>query len=159
MKRSLLLMPCLLLSIAAFSPVALADDQTPMREIRATAFDEQRASIIEGFADGERYAEIKSDDKTKVLAALDRMSQTLAPGKSIESLSPEAKVAIYNDQEVINTILTDAQEASREVCKRNRTVNSRLKSSECHTVAEWERRRERARELAEKNKRFGGGDR
>lgn len=157
MKRSLLLLPCLLLSSLVLSPVARADDQTPMREISATGFDEQRSSIVSGFADGERYAEIKSDDKTKVLAALDRMQQTLGPGTSIESLSPDAKVALYNDQEVINTILTDAQEASREVCKRNRTVNSRLKSSECHTVAEWERRRERARELAEKNKRYNGG--
>lgn len=145
MKCSLLLFPGLLLAASAF-----AADQMPMREIQATAFDEQRAAIVGGFADGERYAEIEPEQKTKVLAALDRMEQVLGPAGSIERLSPEAKVALYNDQEVINTILTDAQEASREVCKRNRTVNSRLKNSECHTVAEWERRRERAREMAER---------
>lgn len=149
MKRLLLLLPGLLLATTV-----LAADKMPMREIQPSGFDQQRNAIVDGFASGERYAEIDAEQKVKVLAALDRMQQILGPSTTIEQLAPEAKVALYNDQEIVNTILTDAQEASREVCKRNRTVNSRLKASECHTVAEWERRRERARDLAEKNKRY-----
>lgn len=139
---------CLVASIGAQA----AD--VPMKEVQANGFEDQRAAIVAGFADGERYAEIDKDQRAEVMSALDRMQDLLGPATEIGQLSPEAKVALYNDQEIVNNILTDAQAASREVCKRHRTVNSRLKASECHTVAEWERRRDRARELTEKNKRI-----
>ena len=145
MRREILAGVCLVL----LSVGAQAAD-VPMAEIRANGFEEQRAAIIAGFASGERYSEIDDEQRADVLGALDRMQGLLDPSTSIDQLPVEAKVAIYNDQEIINTILTDAQAASREVCKRHRTVHSRLKTSECHTVAEWERRREAGRELAER---------
>lgn len=126
----------------------------PMKEVQANAFEEQRAAIVAGFEPGERYSEIDKAQRTEVMDALDRMQDLLGPATSIQELAPEAKVALYNDQEIVNNILTDAQAASREVCKRHRTVNSRLSTNECHTVAEWERRRERARELVRFSKSF-----
>ena len=141
------------MSMTASMSVQAAKD-VPMAEVQANGFEDQRADIVAGFADGERYAEISKEQRAEVMGALDRMQDLLGPATSIGQLSPEAKVALYNDQEIVNTILTKAQAASREVCKRHRTVNSRLATNECHTVAEWERRRERARDLAEKNKRY-----
>ena len=144
-RLKILAVMCLVLSSVG---VQAAD--VPMAEVRANGFEEQRAAIIAGFASGERYSEIEDEQRAEVMGALDRMQDLLGPSTSIDQLKPEVKVAIYNDQEIINTILTKAQAASREVCKRHRTVNSRLKTSECHTVAEWERRREAGRELAER---------
>ena len=131
-----------------------ASKDVPMAEVQASGFEDQRAAIVAGFADGERYAEISKEQRVEVMDALDRMQDVLGPATSVQQLSPEAKVALYNDQEIVNTILTKAQRASREVCKRHRTVNSRLSTNECHTVAEWERRRERAQELARFRKSF-----
>ena len=122
----------------------------PMKEVQANGFEAQRAEIVAGFAQGERYGEIGKEQRIEVMDALDRMQALLGPSTAIEQLSPDAKVALYNDQEIVNNILTDAQAASREVCKHHRTVYSRMKKSECHTVAEWERRREAGRELAER---------
>lgn len=142
--------PAFLLLGLLLATSATAADKMPMREVQASAFDEQRSAIVEGFADGGRYSEIDAEQKVEVMAALDRMQQLLGPNTSVEQLKPDAKVALYNDQGIVNNILTAAQSASREVCKRNRSVNSRLKASECHTVAEWERRRNRDRELADR---------
>lgn len=122
----------------------------PMKEVQAGEFEAQRAAIMAGFADGERYAEIGKEQRVEVMEALDRMQGALGPATSVQQLTPEAKVSLYNDQEIVNNILTEAQAASREVCKRHRTVNSRLKASECHTAAEWERRRDAGREMAER---------
>ena len=138
---------CMLLSFGAH---AAKPSDVPMEEVKANGFAEQRAAIIAGFAPGERYSEIDDKQRAEVMGALDRMQTHLAPATSIDQLKPEIKVAVYNDQEIINTILTKAQAASREVCKRHRTVYSRMKTSECHTVAEWDRRREAGRELAER---------
>ena len=139
---------CLLASMTAQAT------DVPMAKVEANAFEDQRAAIVAGFADGERYAEIDKTQREEVMGALDRMQELLGSSSSVNELSQEARVALYNDQEIVNNILTDAQAASREVCKRHRSVNSRISTNECHTVAEWERRRERARELARLNKRF-----
>ena len=148
MRSMILAGMCLVASMATQA----AD--VPMKEVQAHAFEDQRAAIVTGFGTGEKYSEISKEHRGEVMDALDRMQDLLGPATSIQQLAPEAKVALYNDQEIVNNILTDAQAASREVCKRHRTVNSRLSTNECHTVAEWERRRERARELVRLNKRF-----
>ena len=130
--------------------------ESPGKEVAANGFAAQRAAIVAGFDEGGRYAEIGAEERMQVLAALDRMQALLDPSTPVDRLSSGNKVALYNDQEIVNTILTQAQEASREVCEHHRTVNSRLKKSECHTVAEWERRREAGRELAERARGTAG---
>lgn len=132
---------CSLVSVCATA-------EEPAKKAGGGVFAEQRAAIVAGFEPGGLYSEIKGDQRVEVLGALDRMETVLSRGTPIDKLPPGTKLALYNDQEIINTILTDAQEASREVCKRVRAVESRLKINECHTVAEWERRTEAGRELA-----------
>lgn len=154
MKR--LMTACLLLALAGSAPTLLArkkDEGTPMPAVDASAFDAQRKDIVHGFGDGERYAEISSDDKTKVLASLDRMDALLGDSTSIDALRSDDKVALYNEQETVNTILTKAQQDSREVCKRSRPVNSRIAVNECRTVAEWQRKRDESRDLLDQNQK------
>ena len=145
--RSMMLSLCLL----AVSTAAFAADKVPMREVQANGFDDQRAAIVAGFADEGAYSEIGTDEKAKVMGALDRMSTTLGSATSLDQLKPDARVALFNDQEIVNTILTRAQADSRITCKRDRTVSTRVKSSQCHTVAEWARRAEDARRLSERS--------
>lgn len=161
MKR--LMLACLFVSLAIVSTGAVAKkekDETPITKIEAGAFDAQRKAIVDGFASGERYAEISSGDKAKVMSSLDRIDQLLGDHTEIDALRADEKVSLYNEQEIINNILTKAQKDSREVCKRHRPVNSRLAVNECHTVAEWERRRTEARDLMQDRQRLmtpGGG--
>lgn len=129
------------------------NDARPLDELTSQTLPEQRAAVIAAFRPGERFAELDVSGRDAVLAAFDRMREVLGAAASVAELDPDRKVELFNDQELINEILTEAQRDSRITCKRNRTVNSRIKTSECHTFAEWERRRERARKLAEMNKR------
>ena len=154
MKR--LLTACLFLSLVGASAgvVAKKKDDAPMPKVEAHAFDAQRASIVDGFQSGERYAEISPADKEKVLASLDKMQRLLGDNTSIDSLRPDDKVELFNEQEVVNTLLTAAQADSREVCKRSRPVNSRIPVNECHTVAEWQRRRDESRDLLDERARL-----
>lgn len=154
MKR--LLTACLFLSLVGASAgiAAKKKDDAPMAKVEAHAFDAQRDTIVRGFESGERYSEISAPDKEKVLAALDEMERLLGDKTSIDALRPDAKVALFNEQETINTILTAAQADSREVCKRSRPINSRIPVNECHTVAEWQRRRDEARDLMDERQRL-----
>jgi hypothetical protein len=44
----------------------------------------------------------------------------------IEQVSPQDRTEIFNDQEVINTIMTRAHADSRMVCRRERTTGSNM---------------------------------
>ena len=140
-----------LLVTASFAAIA----STPLgtRLDLKNAFDVQRGAILAALADGETYAEIKTEDRRKVGVALDRIAEVLAGRPSAASLSEAEKVAVFNEQEVVNTILTRARADSRMVCTREKTVGSHRTTNVCYTVAERRRMREQTQNALIDNRR------
>lgn len=155
MKRCIVvLLAVLAMPAPVLARVNSTDGQeAPIEDLTPASMPEQRAAVVAAFEPGERFTELDASGRAKVIEGFDRMQAIMGGASSISQLEPDAKVALFNEQALVNEILTQAQTDSRVTCKRNRTVNSRLKNSECHTVAEWDRRRERARKLADMNKR------
>lgn len=129
------------------------DDRPPLAELTPQTLPQQREAVMDAFAPGERFAELDEAGRKRVIESFDRMQALMGGATSIDQLEPDVKVDLFNEQAMLNEVLTQAQRDSRVTCKRYRTVNSRLKNGECHTAAEWERRRERARKLWDMNKR------
>ncbi|MFC3716769.1 hypothetical protein ACFONC_11470 [Luteimonas soli] len=109
-------------------------------------FAEQRAQILEELGDGETFSEIENADREKVKSALARISTALDQSGGVAQLSEEQKVAVFNDQELVNNILTEAGENSRLVCKRVKKTGSHMSSNQCMTVAARNRARENAQD-------------
>ncbi|KAA2285469.1 hypothetical protein F0415_05000 [Arenimonas fontis] len=105
-------------------------------------FSAQRAKIEKDLADGKTYVEIAPEDRARVRQSLERMAATLEGVASVDELSQPQKVALFNEQEVVNTILTQAAEDSRLICERRRETGSHRATTTCETVAERRRRRE-----------------
>jgi hypothetical protein len=105
-------------------------------------FAQQKARIEAELADGKTYAEISAQDQATVRESLARIADTLETAGSMEALSGADKVEVFNDQEVVNTILTQAAYDSRQVCERIESTGSHRKTTVCTTVAERNRRRE-----------------
>ncbi|MBD9435136.1 hypothetical protein IB223_03435 [Pseudoxanthomonas sp. PXM03] len=115
-------------------------------------FEAQQQRILNDLAGGEKYGEISPQDSAKVKEALSRMSSQLDRANgSVDGLSAEQRVAVLNDQELINAILTHAGEESRLVCTREKPVGTRRATTHCITVAERRRHREEARNEMDKN--------
>lgn len=131
-------------ALLAVAPAAFADQQ--QLALAEGDFAAQRAAIEKSLADGKTYAELSAADRTKVRESLARMSGRLNGAESVDSLSEQVQVALFNDQEIVNTILTQAADDSRLVCERSRSTGSHRASTKCHTVAERRRRMERDRE-------------
>lgn len=121
--------------------------------VDANDFSGQRAQIEKDLADGETYVEISSADRGRVQASLERISAMLEGGKTPEALSADQKVDLYNNQEIINTILTQASADSRKVCTREAVTGSNRQVTTCTTVAERTRRREKDQEEFAKSRR------
>ncbi len=118
-------------------------------------FEKQRAQIDEHLNDGKTYAEINKEERRQVQQSLDRISRLLAGAGSVDKLKEQDKVTIFNDQELVNTILTRAGEDSRKVCERRRVTGSNLSATVCETVAERRRIAEANKEQVERRLRQG----
>ncbi|WP_152982723.1 hypothetical protein [Stenotrophomonas humi] len=108
------------------------------------SFQAQQQKVRADLLGGEVYSEISAEDRQRVVAALDRMSGLIGEG-SAESLSPEHKTQVVNDQELVNTVLTKAREDSRLICRREKSLGSQMASSQCFTVAQRDRMRQDSR--------------
>ena len=134
----------------AAAPMALAN--TPVALDKGD-YAAQRATIEKGLADGKTYVEISSADRGKVTDALNRMSALLDGGKTPETLSADDKVDLYNQQEIVNTLLTQAATDSRVVCTREVATGSHRKVTTCATYAERTRRRQQDQDTLSKSQR------
>ncbi len=130
--------PLLMLSMTS-AMAAPAAKPKPLQE--GKSYVEQRQRIVDDIRGGEVYSEIRAEDRANVLAALERIDAKLVNGDRA-SLPEADKVAVFNDQELVNTVLTQAREDSRLICRRERVVGSNMPQNVCSTVAERRRARE-----------------
>ena len=75
-----------------------------------------------------------------VLTALIR--QPLDP-LSVDELDDRTRTQLYNDQELINNVLTQARDDSRMICKREKKVGTHRITNICITAGERRRQRQR----------------
>jgi hypothetical protein len=141
MYRGLLLAALVLLAGGALA----SDDGT--RVDVDNGFSAQRESILKELGDGETYSEIGTADREKVNAALSRIAAALDRAGGVANLDEQQKVAVFNDQELVNNILTKAGEDSRLVCKRVKKTGSHMTSNQCMTVAARNRAREQSQDM------------
>ncbi|HEY0335436.1 MAG TPA: hypothetical protein VGC74_17330 [Stenotrophomonas sp.] len=107
----------------------------------AEAANKQLQTINTQMNDGETFAEISPEDRSRVREALGRITGALEKANG-HPLTPEAETQAFNDQEIVNTLLTQAKDDSRVVCERERQMGSNRITSKCMTVAERRRLRE-----------------
>lgn len=130
-----------------FAGATAAEDRDTRVDVNGE-FAMQRQKIVTALDDGKSYSEINRADREKVLAALARIGTALQHAGGVEGLSKDQKIAVFNDQELANAILTKAGEDSRLICKREMKTGSHRATTQCLTVAERDRAREHAqREL------------
>lgn len=118
----------------ALTTTALAyEKDLPMAASKAQ-FETLKSTLVTQL-DTEKYSELKPNDKQAVLNALDRIEWHYDSVATSDQLSGQDRVAMFNDQEIINTIITHAAADSRLICERNMTTGSHLVRVTCMTLA------------------------
>lgn len=136
MYRKLLMIALISLPISSF---AASQVGVPLEE--GKPFQEQRERILADIGKGEVYSEIDRDERERVIAALDRINGVYRE-KSVTGLAETDKLAVFNDQELVNSLLVKAREDSRLICRRERPVGSNRPQNICITVAQRREARE-----------------
>ncbi|WP_416056685.1 hypothetical protein [Stenotrophomonas maltophilia] len=131
-----LLVPALGLCFAVHAKNAVLEPGKPLVP--------QIEAIEKQLGDGETYSELGAQERTRVrevLARLRGVGEKYADGVSM----PESvRTQMFNDQEIVNTVLTQAREDSRLICRREKTTGTNRATTQCATVAERARQREAA---------------
>lgn len=146
--RSLVILACLVQSFSAGASDIKVEESIDVQAPFAAQAQKIRQDLM-----GDDYAEISREDRSKVDSALQRMEALLAGDAGIAKLNEADKVQLFNDQELVNAVLTKARDDSRLVCRREKTVGSHRATSQCLTVAERRRLREQSFELLQANQR------
>lgn len=128
--------------ILAAGPAFAAKNPPLSTQADPSAFPAAKAKIEKELQDGKTYSELTRTQKDEVLAALERIEATLSSGTPVKDMADKDKVALVNDQEFVNTVLTRAREDSRLVCTQERKTGSHRLTPRCRTVAELKRDRE-----------------
>jgi len=145
MRHLLLLLAFLALACAA-SPALASKAEHKDLSFDPVVFTEQRQALEREIATGERYRSIAQSDRRQVLDALQRMQNNLQGKTSLSQLNEKERLSVFNDQELINNLLTQAAADSRLVCTSETPVGTRLPKRTCKTVGERRAEREAARD-------------
>jgi hypothetical protein len=153
--RKQILVSMMLLAIPAAQATISASSggtsDTPQRLNVSVPFEQQKEKILIELGDGKTYSEISQQERSDVRNALNRIGDSLQRTGGVERLSDDDKAKVFNDQELINTILTRAGEDSRQVCTREKKVGSHRTTTQCYTVAERRRMRDDVQNDLNKN--------
>ncbi|MBD8524225.1 hypothetical protein [Pseudomarimonas arenosa] len=143
--RVLLSASLMALSLSAFA----AKEQAVV--VEPAKFAKQRQSIEAEIANGTRYREIDGEERKAVLSALERLGEQLSKVSAVTELHESDKVAVFNDQELVNSILSRAAADSRMVCRRETQTGSRIPTNVCKTVGQRRREQDAARQIMIQN--------
>ena len=134
------------LSLASATAFAKSESADAVVQLNVNEPPAAQLSRIERALHAEEYSEIGIEDRSKVQASLNRIRVRMGDHTSVEALNPQARTDVFNDQELINTILTRAHADSRMVCRRERATGSNRPQQVCMTVAQRREASENAKD-------------
>jgi hypothetical protein len=134
---------CILL--AAFA-IPLAAAEAPLKATTRDAFMAVAAGVRKEMQGEGRYAYVNDREREEVEANLARMHALFEKVSSVDAMSKDGQVELFNAQEAVNAVL-EKRDRDRLVCERSATTGSRIASTRCRTYGEIEAEREAGRKL------------
>jgi hypothetical protein len=150
-----LLMSAVLISGLTLATAASASNQAGEVFIPGKPLQQQIERIEIELNDGETYSELKQTDRSRVREALVRMRTAVEQHPDRDSMPEQVRTDVFNDQQIVNTVLTQAREDSRLICQREKATGSNRATTQCTTVAERARRKDKAQRDMGQAQRIG----
>ncbi|MBN6152833.1 hypothetical protein JR065_21100 [Xanthomonas sp. AmX2] len=139
------------LSLAAVT--AYAAGKKPVLDVNQRTDASQIAAIQAQLDDGKTYVELGGEQKSQVKAALLRISDVLNAHADLTGMPESTRVALFNDQELVNNLLVQARDDSRLICSRDKLTGSNMRTTQCSTVAERRRIKENSQHVLAEGRR------
>lgn len=153
--RRLALALCVFL--AAFATPALADSAREATVIKDLPkfLDYQRD--VRADMKTSKFKHVDNSSKTELYKAQDELFALLKGKQSVDQLSDEERIKVYNAQQTIAGVLTDA-ELDRPICKREKRLGSNRLMTVCETRRQRQENTSNAQHLIRAPKTCGPGE-
>jgi len=93
------------------------------------------ANVHEEMLRGGRFEFVNAGERATIDGKFAEMDALYAQAGSIDTMKDDAKIKLFNAQEVINSILTE-RDADRIVCKNEPIIGSHVRTKTCRTYRE-----------------------
>ena len=140
-----ILVACILLASCA-TALSAAEVVAPVKATTKEAFIAVATSVRKEMQAEGRYAYVNDHEREEVETNLARIQGLFEKVASVDAMSKDAQVELFNAQEAVNAVL-EKRDRDRLVCERSATTGSRIASTQCRTYGEIEAQREASRKL------------
>lgn len=132
---------CVFLLAALFTAGTAAADSapTPVRIDSVSRFLDQQRDLRDDLKSS-KFRHLRHDQRKRLLAAQDEMFTLLEGKRSVNELSHDEQIELYNAQHLVAGIITDA-ELDRPICKREKRVGSNMSQTVCTTKRQMDSHR------------------
>jgi hypothetical protein len=103
-------------------------------------FVEIATNVRQEMEGGGRYEYVKPDERKTIDQKFAEMEALFSESGSVQGMKQDTKVKLFNDQEVVNSILTH-RDRDRVICKNEAPVGSHIPVTSCHTYGQEEEAR------------------
>lgn len=86
-------------------------------------------------APGGKYEFVQAKERVQIDRSLADMTKLFDEYGTVAAMTQDAKVQLYNDQEVVNSILTK-RDRDRVICTNQAPIGSHIPVTQCHTYAQ-----------------------
>ena len=100
-------------------------------------FELVSANVRKAMEPGGRYEYVKPEERKTIEKKLDEIGTLFQKNGSVDAMSQETKIELFNAQEVVNSILT-RRDGERVICKKEAPIGSHIPITTCHTYAQEE---------------------
>ena len=108
-------------------------------------FDAVAAEVRSQMVKGGRFSFVTKDEFAKVNSNLDAMDGLFAKYGDVDKMHGDIKVALFNHQEVVNSILLK-RDNDRLICSRMAPTGSHIPITKCRTYGDIQRAQEVTRD-------------
>ena len=98
-------------------------------------FDTVAANVREGMKPGGRYEYVKPAERSTIDQKLSEMDALFKQSATVADMSQQTKIELFNDQEVVNSILTQ-RDSERVICTKTAPIGSHIPITTCHTYGQ-----------------------
>lgn len=122
-------------------PAVASSSGTNTPQVQAdtkATFDIAAAEVRKEMVPGGRFQFLSKEESSKVNTSLDAIGTLFDKYGAVDNMDHVVKLALFNDQEVVNSILAKRDDL-RLICKRVRKTGTRLPTTDCRTYGDIQR--------------------
>ena len=135
MKTTLAL--AIALSMAVLAPCS-AKENYHEKQVNAEtkeAFADISQNVRRQMDTGGKYEFVPPDERTKIDKSFGEMTALFDQFDTVSAMNQDAKVKLFNNQEIVNSILTK-RDRDRVICVNQAPIGSHIRQTSCHTYAQ-----------------------